>query len=175
MLRLLIKSLFLTFLISNSFAALAQYDIVPRPVQVKSVKGRDFPLSRSTKVVNNFTPSGNVDFSRHYLDSLIEDAFPAVTRSKDYHSAITINRCDTIAPEGYVLEVKGNSMKLSASSSVGIFYGIQSLRQVFFNNRSKASAGVIWLNPVRIWDAPSFSYRGLLIDVVRHFYTIDEL
>lgn len=70
-----------------------------------------------------------------------------------------------ISPEGYVLEVKAEAIKVSASSVAGLFYGLQSLLQLM---TADGEGG--WTVPVvTVKDAPRFEYRGFMIDVSRHF------
>lgn len=67
--------------------------------------------------------------------------------------------------EGYVLEVKPERVVVSASTTTGLFYGLQSLLQLMEPDGLGS-----WLVPVvMIKDAPRFEYRGFMIDVSRHF------
>jgi len=74
--------------------------------------------------------------------------------------------------EGYQLHVKPTGVEIAASTPAGVFYGIQTLRQMLppeIFRRAKTD-GVDWSIPgATIQDQPRFSWRGLHIDVGRHF------
>ncbi len=78
--------------------------------------------------------------------------------------------------EGYRLIVGGDDVKLSASFSSGIFYGIQTLLQLFppaiYGQGPRP--GVTWQMPqVKIEDTPRFSWRGAMLDSSRHFQPME--
>jgi hexosaminidase len=75
--------------------------------------------------------------------------------------------------EGYELVVKNDSVSVKAKTSVGIFYGVQTLRQLLPADieKSQKVSGVSWSIPeVTIVDTARFSWRGLMIDCGRHFF-----
>jgi hexosaminidase len=84
----------------------------------------------------------------------------------------------SIPKEGYILKVNANGINLNASTPAGIFYGVQTLLQLL-------PASVENKNPVRpanwsipfvtITDHPRFGWRGLMLDVSRHFFTKQEV
>ena len=72
-----------------------------------------------------------------------------------------------LGPEGYELQVTTTAVTLAANSPAGIFYGQQTLRQL------RTAEGA--LPCCRIWDKPRFGWRGLMVDVSRHFFTKEEI
>ena len=72
--------------------------------------------------------------------------------------------------EGYTLQVDENGLRLSAPTSAGLFYGLQTLRQLV--PPGSRSAGIPAL---RIDDAPRFGYRGLHLDSARHLQPLDDI
>ena len=71
--------------------------------------------------------------------------------------------------EGYTLDVNEEGITIAASAPAGLFYGLQSLRQLIeSSNNSQIVAQ-------HVEDYPRFSYRGVLIDISRHFRTVDFL
>jgi hexosaminidase len=74
--------------------------------------------------------------------------------------------------EAYTLTVKPKQITVSASSAQGLFYGLQSLRQLFpAAIESENTAPTVWTIPCCIIeDAPRYAYRGLHLDVSRHFF-----
>ena len=79
---------------------------------------------------------------------------------------------EQLSEEGYQLEVTNRSIVIRAARPAGLFYGIQTLRQLLppaIFNKQKVE-GIEWAVPcVRITDYPRFKWRGLLIDPARHF------
>ena len=84
---------------------------------------------------------------------------------------------DSLAEEEYTLDVTADKVVVKASSRAGIFYAIQTIKQLlpaeFFDN-SSATDG--WTIPcLSIADKPRFPWRGMHLDVSRHFFTVDEI
>ncbi|MBN2697728.1 MAG: family 20 glycosylhydrolase [Bacteroidales bacterium] len=83
-----------------------------------------------------------------------------------------------LGQEGYTLEVMTDSIILKANEPTGIFNGLQTLRQLFpagFEGRNPAEAIAVPVEGCRIVDYPRFAWRGLMLDVSRHFFTVDEV
>jgi len=76
--------------------------------------------------------------------------------------------------EGYILEITPENILLKAENPVGIFYGLQSLLQIFFDP-SKLNEPLLKINCCQIEDNPRFSWRGMHLDVSRHFFKISFL
>ncbi|HOW67787.1 MAG TPA: beta-N-acetylhexosaminidase [Candidatus Paceibacterota bacterium] len=80
--------------------------------------------------------------------------------------------------EGYELTVSGRVVNLRAADSAGLFYGVQTLRQLLPAAAcgKKKVEGIQWTVPcVRITDHPRFAWRGLLIDPARHFIPVSDV
>src|SRR5690606_25492764 len=80
-------------------------------------------------------------------------------------------------PAGYRLNVNSSGVTLSASEPAGIFYGIQTLYQLLPKEiMADSKSNIAWTMPaVTIEDHPRFAWRGLMLDVARHFFTVDEV
>ena len=72
-----------------------------------------------------------------------------------------------LGTEGYELQITPAAVTLAANAPAGIFYGQQTLRQL------RAADGS--LPGCKIWDKPRFGWRGLMLDVARHFFTPAEI
>ncbi len=84
----------------------------------------------------------------------------------------------TIGKEGYHLSVKPHQIVIRANKPAGLFYGVQSLIQLFPEEieTDHLVKNVDWESPcVEITDYPRFGWRGLMLDVARHFFTKKEV
>jgi hexosaminidase len=76
------------------------------------------------------------------------------------------------ASEGYQLTVTPRAITITSATHAGLFYGLQSLRQLLYANPADADAA--WVIPaVEIQDQPRFAYRGMHLDVGRHFFPVE--
>ncbi|MDH3732974.1 MAG: beta-N-acetylhexosaminidase, partial [Gemmatimonadota bacterium] len=82
----------------------------------------------------------------------------------------------SLPPEAYVLEVSEASLAIDASTEAGVFYAFQTLRQLVpagLYEAGPAGSRPGAIPAVRIEDRPRFPYRGLHLDVGRHFFSVD--
>ena len=100
-------------------------------------------------------------------------ALPVQRRGASHSIALRLDkRLSALGPEGYRLQVKLDGVTIVAWQPAGLFYGAQTLRQLFPPEifRKSTVSGIDWAAPcVTIEDKPRFAWRGLMIDVARHF------
>ncbi len=80
--------------------------------------------------------------------------------------------------ESYELDVTGEGVQISASSGAGLFYGVQTLIQLFPTAWSADQVGkddLLVLPAVAIEDKPRFGWRGYMLDVSRHFFEVEDV
>jgi len=77
----------------------------------------------------------------------------------------------TVPDEGYVLSVLPEGLSIAASSTAGHFYGLQTLRQLL--EQAARENGRLALGTVT--DGPRFEYRGVMLDIARHFHSPAEI
>ena len=82
-----------------------------------------------------------------------------------------------LGAEGYELQVWRDSARITAREPAGLFRGTQTLRQLLpFQVESHMRLNRRWTLPaVNVLDAPRFAWRGAMLDVARHFFTVDEV
>ncbi|MCM1371815.1 MAG: beta-N-acetylhexosaminidase [Bacteroides sp.] len=109
----------------------------------------------------------------------VDEATGLVPRLVDGKADITILENTGLATEGYVLDITSTGVAIEASTSDGVFYAMQSLLRLLPPNvilGKKAEGEQTYVLPVvRVEDEPRFSYRGFMLDVSRHFFTIREI
>jgi len=83
----------------------------------------------------------------------------------------------SLGDEGYELRVSPLGLRLQARSPAGLFYGVQTLRQLLpvFLEYGAARPKAIVIPAVEINDAPRFAWRGSMLDVARHFFGVEEV
>jgi len=154
----------------NSFAQQQNtFSIIPKPASIQAKDGV-FKLSNSTQIVakNNDTRK---------MVSLFNDLL-----WNRYHIRLSVSSLDVaknaIILDENVSEAKSEAYSLDVNTdqviirggNAGIFYGLQSLLQLIEN-----TDGQLFVPGVAINDKPEFGYRGLMIDVSRHFFSLDEM
>jgi hexosaminidase len=168
------KNIIIALLLSSSIVH-AQQDsglsIIPEPYSVQRMKGNfiltpqvklyynDNDAKTAAEVLNEFLFS-NYGFR---LKLQMAGATPATIAIKVTHDQATPS-------EAYSLDIRNNSIRLSGDPA-GLFYGIQTLQQLF----PLQKAAHIMLPALIIKDQPRFAYRGLMLDVCRHFYPVNYI
>ena len=82
---------------------------------------------------------------------------------------------ETIVKEGYELDISEEEVTIRASNSAGAFYGVQTFRQLlppFIEDSKNLLIEVVKIPVMKMKDAPAFPYRGMHLDVSRHFYPV---
>ena len=92
---------------------------------------------------------------------------------------IVITENQSLAAEGYVLEVTTDGVSIEAATSDGAYYALQTMLRLLPPNvilgKADATCEKYALPVVRIEDEPRFAYRGFMLDVSRHFFTIEQV
>jgi hexosaminidase len=115
-----------------------------------------------------------VDILRHELGAQPRIATASASSTPSAAVALTIAGDASSGTESYRLDVTRRGVRISAPRPAGLFYGLQTLRALLEAERARATAGAgtmigASLRGVHVADAPRFSYRGLHLDVGRHF------
>ena len=154
-------------------AAVADYDLVPLPLQTAAVQQAPFVLKSGIPV---YYPAGNEELQRNagflagYLKA--QTGIEVAVKEGEGQGGITLAMDDGVqAPEGYRLTVGADGVRIVGATPAGVFYGIQTLRKAV----GAQAAASVELPAVDITDQPRFGYRGMMLDVGRHFYSMDEL
>ncbi len=141
--------------------------VVPAPTSIEPRAGAPFALDTTVTI------AGDRDAATALRDLLalrtgLAPAEPASGRTPDLPRTITLTVDGTAgATESYRLDVDATRISIVGADAAGLFYGIQTLGQLI------AGTGGAWTVPaVHIVDAPRFAYRGMMLDVARHFHDV---
>ncbi|MBD3225878.1 MAG: family 20 glycosylhydrolase [Caldithrix sp.] len=159
---------------------LTQLPIVPQPDAVEEMEGH-FVFDEATRVVYPHNSDGLqtvIDFMKELMEPAT--GFPLSAEQGPVSKTHAINLVidpSIKGPQGsYRLQVQPDHITIRAAAAVGLFYGVQTLRQLMpvaieqGNDKTKA---IQWQIPaLEIEDSPSFSYRGLHLDVCRHMFPV---
>ena len=154
--------------------------LIPAPVSVKAEDG-SFLIASSTRVVAAGQAGAEavklIDLLAPAMGFRLKQADSAARRDGDIALSLDRTLRDRLGAEGYLLEVTRKRLDVRAAGSAGLFYGIQTLRQLLPREvfSPKRVEGVPWAVPcVTITDRPRFGWRGLLIDPARHFIPVED-
>lgn len=173
-----------TFLITVMFSvvALAQtpradYRVVPLPDEINGIKSADFRLTEQCLI--NY-PTGNREMERNasMLSQYIEELTGLHLSTRP-----TLNAKDRIGnisllidpkvdnDEGYSILITTKGIEISGQSPAGVFFGMQMLRK----SLPIATAKEILMPAAQIKSSPRFGYRGMHLDCVRHFFSVESV
>jgi hexosaminidase len=159
-------------------ASTAYAMVVPAPVTATPTPGVSFPL-RSSTVISTDAPAVG-----EYLAAVLRRStgYPLPVRPATGGAPKGIALLLTGAPagvgdEGYQLDVTGTAVVVRARRAAGLFEGVQTLRQLL---PSRVEAPTVqpgpWAVPAgHVLDHPRFAYRGAMLDVARHFFTVAQV
>ncbi|MEN0053453.1 MAG: family 20 glycosylhydrolase [Mucilaginibacter sp.] len=143
--------------------------IIPVPVSVKKAPGQ-FTLSHETIVQADSPSNKAVLFFKDFLANNLAYNKPIIAKGGATNNVITLTSAGTenLPAEGYRLTITPQQVTV-AGKGAGLFYGIQTLIQLVPLERGATSK----LPCVQVEDYPRFGYRGAMLDVGRHFFSVE--
>ncbi|HND28989.1 MAG TPA: beta-N-acetylhexosaminidase [Myxococcota bacterium] len=161
---------------ADSLPDAAAPSLIPRPTRMEAKDGT-FLLTATTGIIASGDAIATAELLAEGLR--LSTGYPLpVTPGSDAGGNIVLDFDSSLPPEGYTLTVTSDGVHLSGADADGLFWATQSLRQLLppENFQETAVAGVGWVLPaVEVEDAPRFAWRGGMIDVARHFFTVAEV
>lgn len=182
--RLLIKTLLAVFFIIlplNYLIAQEKLNLMPMPKMVEMSSG-EFILNKNFRISFGEFKSKNLsEYSTRFLKHLANKTglfFPNIYLDEKGFAGntaliINVKRSANLKlgeDESYILEIKDTKILLSADTEFGAYRGLETLLQLLtINNREYVFPNL------KITDEPRFPWRGLMIDVARHFMPVDVI
>ncbi|WP_372758010.1 beta-N-acetylhexosaminidase [Mariniflexile sp.] len=170
------KQIFLSFALCVLFGACStkyatvvnssgDYQIIPKPTSLKINTGR-FVFDVNTKIIANSALTNEAA----YLSNLLSNVSSKKVVFENEGAAkgnISLQLDPSITnKEGYKLSVSHNGITISGKTATGVFYGIQTLSQLL----PLDNPAVVTIPATEIEDSPRYVYRGMHLDVARHFF-----
>ncbi len=150
--------------------------LIPKPTSIFESEG-EFIVSSKTKIVvqkekEEIASIGNL--LSGYLRQIGGFEVAVLQNNGDPSQGdihVALNMDESLGEEGYELSITADSLQLRANCTAGLFYGVQTLRQLLPTGHSES----IRLPAVSIRDVPRFEWRGAMLDVARHFFSVDDV
>ncbi|WP_329117965.1 beta-N-acetylhexosaminidase [Streptomyces sp. NBC_01465] len=150
-------------------------DLIPAPRAVQGPGHSAFSLVTDTQLV----AAPGTETTERWLRSTVGVALglPLPPGEAGAANAVTLRIDDALAPEAYRLDVSGRGVEILGGSAAGVFWGAQTLRQLLGSDafrkapvRARAAYEIAYRT---VEDSPRFGWRGLMLDVSRHFMPKD--
>ncbi|MBQ5627728.1 MAG: beta-N-acetylhexosaminidase, partial [Bacteroidaceae bacterium] len=138
------------------------HSLLPIPQDMQTTKGY-FTVSEGTKLYIGAPADDKIAIANTFAawSGLLE-----ATEEKATANCIAMEICDNVAnvtsPEGYTINVTKERIDVKATTAAGLFYAAQTLQQLADSSNT--------IPACTITDEPEFAYRGLMLDVSRHFF-----
>ena len=139
-------------------------DIIPMPLSTQ-LQSSNFEFDKESKLAIEATEATVNNLTSYLATTSL--SLKADNNAQDNRLALKIReKVDGISsPEGYVMTTDAKGINIEATTEAGLFYGVQTVLQ-FVDNEGGVPYG-------RIVDEPRFAYRGMMLDVSRHFFDKD--
>ncbi len=173
MMNKLLAAAFCLLFASFAFAQNDEINIIPKPQSIQRGEGR-FILSKETRIVIFKTVDRPIALMlRDILKTNLGLDLKIVSDPSPKFNNIFVSTSDDVVlmkgDDDYTAEVEKNSIHLYGPNSTGLFYAIQTFRQLL----PVIATGQISIPVVKIEDRNRFNYRGMHLDVSRHFFPVE--
>ncbi len=151
-------------LLALTYSQMAQGNLIPLPNKIESYQAESIVLQQKSQLVcpPEFKASAKVGLSHIEL----------VNEAGSGTKIVVVKDGSIKKREGYVLDVNEKQITIKAKSASGVYYAMQTLKQLMY---PKNEADGYYVPALKITDSPRFAWRGLMLDSSRHFQTIPEI
>ena len=151
------------------------YQVVPLPNEITEAEGVAPFIIRSSTTICYLEGNAKMERTAHFLAQYIREVTGTQVKvgTKGGKNSIQLQLDTTLAnPESYVLDVTPDGVLLKGATEAAVFLGTQTLYKALPITEGRA-LGALPIGTVK--DEPRFPYRGFMIDVGRHFFSVDYL
>jgi len=163
--------LLLSIAFYNSLSA-QEINIIPQPVSIKTgLSTEKFIIDKNTEIISNDSLSNSALFLQSYIQKYYDLKLRINPNSTSRKNIIKLELVKRLLKDSNEYELISNyeQTMVYANSEIGLFYGIQTLIQLLPEVKSAS----LQVPAVSITDYPRFEYRGMHLDVSRHFFDVD--
>lgn len=160
------------FFIPALFMKAQEVSIIPQPTQLTMGKG-NFSIQSNTKIVLG---AEGLEKSAAFLQGYVQKMYGL--HLKIEHKGIAtgnivlrLKKINHTVAGAYHMEVNNDYVSIEADQATGVFYGVQTLLQLL----PVTTANELVIPHLSIIDKPRFAYRGMHLDVGRHFFPVDYI
>jgi hexosaminidase len=162
---------------------LSAENMIPKPLKVIATEN-GFALDEFTAIYTSQTDEGFEDVGNFLAEKIKSktdlDVQVNVAEIPNMETVIYINKSDStdlVGPEAYQLYITQDSIILNSNTAAGAFRGIQTVRQIIPDvSNDTLTTNPVWVIPTgKIIDRPQFEYRGAMLDVARHFFSVKDV
>jgi hexosaminidase len=174
--KMIMKFFFTVLMLSCLFfsaKAQTKVNIIPQPVSLQEMEGY-FLLDDNTAIHcsnSNKELMAAANFFAAYVKNISGYGLP-VNVAKKQSVRLVIAKMSELGEEGYQLDVSHNAIVITANTKEGIVYGMQTLFQTMPPIRTNA---ILQIPCMMVTDYPRFKWRGMHLDVSRHFFSTDVI
>lgn len=158
----------------NTKEQTANYQVIPLPNQINLTDAEGFVIDKNTVIVfpeQNEKMQKNAEFLFQFIRENTGLKLKSANESTAAKQIFLKTGFNSDNLEAYSLIVDNTSITITGASEAGVFYGIQTLRKSI----PVAQADRVLMPAVEINDQPQFAYRGMMLDVSRHYATPDSI
>ena len=150
-------------------------NVIPLSHEIVMVDGNSFVVEKDTRILypeDNVLLERNAQFLAGYIEETTGRRLKVEPGQGGNDENVIMLGLDASIdnPEGYELTVLPDRVTIKGQAANGVFYGLQTLRK---SVPAIAYGSDIILPAAVIKDAPRFAYRGMMLDVGRHFFSVD--
>lgn len=141
-----------------------QLNVIPMPLSTQ-LQTSSFAFDNGSKIAFGTTQETSQRFTKYLGTTPLALTIDSEAQENRMLLQINDNVEGVSSPEGYKITTDKNGVKIEATDEAGLFYGIQTILQIVENEGAVPHGTII--------DEPRFAYRGMMLDVSRHFFDKD--
>lgn len=166
------------FACTSKTEPMSTFPIIPMPVSVTDGSGH-FTINKDVQIVllgdKDAAAKAAEPLRQLFSQAGLEIAFGEDADAKDV-IVFELNPSLAIAAEGYQLDIEKRKVHIQGADAAGLYFAVQTIRQLLPESIEGSSlANELYLPAGSIKDNPEYAYRGMMLDVARHFFSVEDV